>query len=77
MRPAVISLILPILIVLQALSDAGLVHHDAKPGNIVFFNGSPCLGDISLLDEDAATIHTLLTGSYPDKVGRAKFLWSP
>ena len=60
----IIGLIHPLLDALQSLSDAGLVHRDVKPENILFFNGSPCLGDISLLGEDAAQITRRGTPGY-------------
>jgi len=43
----------PLIEAVAALSDQGLVHRDVKPENILFINGHPCLGDISLLTTDA------------------------
>ena len=34
---------------LQALHAAGLIHRDIKPGNIIFINGKPKIGDIGLI----------------------------
>jgi serine/threonine protein kinase len=82
----IIALIHPLLDALQSLSDAGLVHRDVKPDNILFFSGSPCLGDISLLGEDAAVITRRGTPGYatpswyhgglPDMYGAAATLYT-
>jgi serine/threonine protein kinase len=77
----------PILHALQLLSDAGLVHRDVKPENILFLNGTPCLGDISLLGEDSHNITRRGTpgysapswfvesGGHPDMFGVATTLY--
>ncbi len=73
---------------LQLLSDAGLVHRDVKPDNILFLNGAPCLSDISLLGEDAQQLTRRGTpgfsapswfiegGGHPDMYGAAMTLYS-
>jgi serine/threonine protein kinase len=78
----------PILEGLQLLSDAGLVHRDVKPDNILFMNGTPCLSDISLLGEDAqqltrrgtpgfsAPTWFVESGGHPDMYGAAMTLYS-
>ena len=82
----IIGLMTPLLDALQTLSDAGLVHRDVKPENILFFDGSPSLGDISLLGEDAAVITRRGTpgyatpswyrGGHPDMHGAAATLYT-
>ena len=80
------ALLLPVLEALQTLSDAGLVHRDVKPENILLFHGQPCLGDISLLGVDAAVITRRGTpgyatpswyvGGHPDMYGVAATLFT-
>lgn len=82
----IIELFSPILDALGLLSQAGLVHRDVKPANILFFNNLPCLGDIGLVGEDSAEITRRGTpgylppswyeGGYPDMYGAAAVLYT-
>ncbi len=80
--------VIPILQALQLLSDAELVHRDVKPDNILFLNGTTCLGDISLLGADSSNITQRGTpgysapswfvesGGHPDMYGAATTLYT-
>lgn len=58
------AFLLPILDALQGLSDAGLVHRDVKPANVLKFSGKITLADISLLGPDSAEITRRGTPGY-------------
>ncbi len=78
----------PLIAAAQELSDAGVVHRDIKPENILFIEGRPCLGDVSLLTDDADVITRrgtpgyaapswyLESGGNPDMWGLASTLYS-
>jgi len=58
------AIMIPLLGAVQRLSDVGVIHRDIKPENILFISGRPCLGDIGLLADDAATITRRGTPGY-------------
>lgn len=58
------ALLLPILEALQGLSDAGLVHRDVKPANILKLSGKLMLADLSLLGPDSSQITRRGTAGY-------------
>lgn len=60
----VAALLCPLLQGLQALSDAGLVHRDVKPENILFLGGRPHLADISLVTDDRTQVTRIGTPGY-------------
>lgn len=81
------AFITPVLKALQMLDDARLVHRDVKPENILLRDASPCLSDISLLDDDltnrsrrgtygyGAPGWYLEAGGHPDMYGAAATLF--
>jgi serine/threonine protein kinase len=81
------AFITPVFTALQMLDDARLVHRDVKPENILFRNGSPCLSDISLLNDDltdrsrsgtygyGAPLWYLDAGGHPDMYAAAATLF--
>jgi len=84
----IVQIMIPLLCAVQQLSDAAIIHRDIKPENILFIGGRPCLGDISLLGDDAAIITRrgtpgyaapswyLESGGNPDMWGMATTLYS-
>lgn len=58
------QIMLPLLEVVSQLSDAGILHRDIKPDNILFVEDWVCLGDISLLGNDAQTLTQRGTPGY-------------
>lgn len=46
--PEALRVVLSLLNALEALHDAGLVHRDIKPGNVIFVGGVPKLADVGL-----------------------------
>ena len=54
----------PICSAAQIFADAGLVHRDIKPDNILFLRGLPMLSDISLLRTDSLTATRIGTPGY-------------
>jgi serine/threonine protein kinase len=59
--PDAIRVALSLLSALEALHDAGLVHRDVKPGNVIFVGGAPKLADIGLAT--AVETHMSLAGT--------------
>ncbi len=54
----------PICSAAQTLANAGLVHRDIKPDNLLFFRGQPVLSDVSLLRADTHTVTRIGTPGY-------------
>lgn len=81
----IIAMLKPLLLALQTITDAGLVHRDVKPDNILFMGGRPCLADISLLGVDSSQVTRRGTpgyatpswyaGGHPDMYGAAAVLY--
>jgi serine/threonine-protein kinase len=80
------SLMRPVLEALQVLSDAGFVHRDVKPNNLLICGGLPTLADFSLLDEDRCDLTrggtpgyvapSWYRGGHPDMYGAAATLYT-
>ena len=60
----IVRIFRPLALAAQALSDAGLVHRDIKPQNILFFGGLPRLADIGLVSVDDAELSEMGTPGY-------------
>ncbi len=54
----------PLALAAHTLAEAGLVHRDIKPQNILFFGEEPRLADIGLVSEDEAELSQMGTPGY-------------
>ena len=60
----VINFLASIIRAVETINNAGLVHRDIKPDNILFHQGQPVLSDISLLRDDSELVTEIGTPGY-------------
>lgn len=61
-----------LLSALQTIHSAGLAHRDMKPGNIVYVNGIPKIGDIGLMASSSQNSLAGTPGFFPVEMYRNK-----
>lgn len=73
----VVEIFKPLLEAVAALNEAGFIHRDIKPDNILFIGGQPYIADIGLLREDTDSASSVGTPVYSPPSWYTKIAGNP